>query len=139
MLGFDAPLRLPWQAAIVHDADVSWVSVNSSKPGRPAPYTLVVHSTNAFADANIDSDTDELIARLLAETGDVLGASVDSAIFCRLQRWRYANADSRSGADFLLDETERLAACGDWFSRGRVEAAFTSGFGLARELTQSGH
>ncbi|MGB5450305.1 MAG: FAD-dependent oxidoreductase [Woeseiaceae bacterium] len=134
MLGFDAPLPLPWQAALVRGADISWVSVNSSKPGRPEPFTLVVHSTNAFADANIGSDADELVGRLLAETSDVLGENVETATFCRLQRWRYANADDLDGADFFVDKSGQLAACGDWFNRGRVEAAFTSGFGLAQEL-----
>ena len=134
MLGFDAPLLLPWQAALVRGANISWVSVNSSKPGRPGPFTLVVHSTNAFADANIDSDVDQLVAQLLAETGEVLGESVDTATLCRLQRWRYANADDQDGADFFVDEAGQLAACGDWFNRGRVEAAFTSGFGLAQKL-----
>ncbi len=134
MLGFDAPLPLPWQAALIRGANISWVSVNSSKPGRPEPFTLVVHSTNAFADANIDSNLDALAAQLLAETGEVLGENVDTAKFCRLQRWRYANADNHEGADFFVDETAQLAACGDWFNRGRVEAAFTSGFGLAQKL-----
>lgn len=136
MLGLDAPLPLPWQAALIRGANISWVSVNSSKPGRPEPFTLVVHSTNAFADANIDSNLDELAAQLLAETGKVLGENVDTPTFCRLQRWRYANADNNDGADFFVDESSQLAACGDWFNRGRVEAAFTSGFGLAQELKQ---
>ncbi len=34
MLGFEEPPHLPWQAALVHNADISWVSVNSSKPDR---------------------------------------------------------------------------------------------------------
>lgn len=134
MLGFDAPLPLPWQAALVRGADISWVSVNSSKPGRPEPFTLVVHSTNAFADANINNNIDELVVKLLAETRDVLGENVDAATFFRLQRWRYANAASRDGAEFFVDDSAQLASCGDWFNRGRVEAAFTSGFGLAQEL-----
>ena len=137
MLGFEAPLSLPWQAALVRGADISWISVNSSKPGRPEPFSLVVHSTNAFADASFDSDIDKLVARLLAETGEVLDQNVNTAIICRLQRWRYANADGQDGADFFVDAGDRLAACGDWFKRGRVEAAFTSGFGLAQELKQA--
>ena len=56
MLAFEQPLELPWQAARVHQADISWVSVNSSKPGRAKEFCLVVHSTNAWADAHIDDD-----------------------------------------------------------------------------------
>lgn len=85
MLGFSAPLDLPWQAAVVRNADISWMSVNSSKPGRADAFTMLVHSTNAWADAHIDD-----------------------------------------GAN--------LAACGDWFLRGRVEAAFKSAQALAGKL-----
>jgi len=134
LLGFDIPLSLPWQAALVRGAAISWVSVNSSKPGRPDPFSLVVHSTNAFADDNIDDDGDDLAARMLAETSEVVGVNADTATLLRLQRWRYANVARRNGADFFVDETMRLAACGDWFRRGRVEEAFTSGFGLAQRL-----
>jgi hypothetical protein len=134
LLGFDIPLSLPWQAALVRGAAISWVSVNSSKPGRPEPFSLVVHSTNAFADDNIDDDGDDLASRMLAETSEVVGVNADTATLLRLQRWRYANVARRNGADFFVDETMRLAACGDWFRRGRVEEAFTSGFGLAQRL-----
>lgn len=134
MLGFDTPLSLPWQAALILDSSISWVSVNSSKPGRPEPFSLVVHSSNAFADDNIDNDGDDLAARMLAETSEVIGVNVEMATLLRLQRWRYANVDSQNGAQFFIDETNRLAACGDWFRCGRVEAAFTSSFGLVQRL-----
>lgn len=134
MLGFDAPVSLPWQAALVRGADISWVSVNSSKPGRPAPFSLVVHSTNDFADAHIDDERDTVLAHLLSEVANVTGVDAEFADVCRLQRWRYANVDSQKGENFFCDEASRLAACGDWFRRGRVEAAFLSGFSLAQKL-----
>ena len=134
MLGFDRPLSLPWQAAHVRGADISWVSVNSSKPGRPDAFTLVVHSTNTYADANIDDDAELVRKHLVSETSKVIGIDCSAASHCRLQRWRYANVDDQEGIPFLIDPAKQLAACGDWFRRGRVEAAFTSGFELAAEL-----
>lgn len=134
MLGFAQPLSLPWQAALVRGADISWVSVNSSKPGRPEPFALVVHSTNAYADAHIDEDLDVVREHLLAEISSVIGIDCSAVAVCRLQRWRYANVDEQAGAPFFVDAGSQLAACGDWFRRGRVEAAFTSGFALATEL-----
>lgn len=134
MLGFDDPLSLPWQAALVRGADISWVSVNSSKPGRPGQFTLVVHSTNAYAEANIDGDPKDVREHLLGETSSVVGIDCGSATVCRLHRWRYANADKQEGTPFFIDPETGLAASGDWFRRGRVEAAFTSGFELAAEL-----
>ena len=134
MLGFDQPLSLPWQAALLRGADISWVSVNSSKPGRPGRFTLVVHSTNAYAEAHIEEDLEKVREHLLNETSAVVGVDCSSAVFKQLQRWRYANADTKEGASFLVEPEITLASCGDWFRRGRVEAAFTSGFELAAEL-----
>ena len=49
MLGFNESLDLDWEAALFKEADISWISVNSSKPGRKSDYTLLVHSTNLWA------------------------------------------------------------------------------------------
>ena len=135
MLGFEAPLSLPWQAALVQGADISWVSANNSKPGRPDGFTLVVHSTNAYADAHIDDSMDAVSSHLLSEIADMIGVDGECADVCRLHRWRYANVDSQDGEDCFIDSTARLAACGDWFRRGRIESAFLSGFSLARKLS----
>ena len=134
MLGFPAPLDLPWQAAVVRDADISWMSVNSSKPGRAAASTMVVHATNAWADAHIDDDNDSIGAHMLAEASAVSGVDLRQASYCAVHRWRYANLDKHSDTDCFIDEGANLAACGDWFLRGRVEAAFTSAHALAGKL-----
>ena len=134
MLGFDSPLQLPWQAALVREADVSWISVNSSKPGRGEPFTLVVHSTNAWAAANLELERDSVAAHLLAATSAVLGHDLEHASVMQLQRWRYANADKREGQCYFCEDDLQVAACGDWFVRGRVESAFSSADSLARRL-----
>ncbi len=134
MLGFDQPLALPWQAALVRDADISWVSVNSSKPGRSEKFTLVVHSTNAYADTRIDDDPNAVRSHLLHETSAILGVDCGTAILQQLQRWRYANAEKQVGPRCFFDPTMQLAGCGDWFVHGRVEAAFSSGLEVAQKL-----
>ena len=134
MLGFDRPLRLPWQAALVNGADISWISVNSSKPRRAKKFTLVVHSTNAYADANLETHASAIQDHLLREVSEVTGVDCGQASFCQLQRWRYANAEKQSGPACLVDEEMQLAGCGDWFRHGRVEAAFSSGLEVAGKL-----
>ena len=134
MLGFNQPRQLPWQAALVHNSDINWVSVNSSKPDRPAPFTLVAHSTGAFADAHMDEPLDSLQQHLCAELQDVTGIDAKHADFCQLHRWRYANIAARSGTAALIDADRRLAACGDWRIRGRIESAFSSAMMLAEHL-----
>ncbi len=134
MLGFNQPPELPWQAALVHNADISWVSVNSSKPDRPAPFTLVVHSTNAYADAQLDEPLESVQRHLCTELQDVTGIDAKHADFCQLHRWRYANIGQQSGPPALIDADRRLAACGDWCIRGRIEFAFSSAATLAEHL-----
>lgn len=134
MLGFDRPLRLPWQAALVNNADISWISVNSSKPRRAKKFTLVVHSTNAYADANLETHASAIQDHLLQEVSEVAAIDCGQVSFCQLQRWRYANVEKQSGPACLVDEDMQLAGCGDWFHHGRVEAAFSSGLEAAGKL-----
>ena len=134
MLGFDKPLPLQWQAALVSGTDISWISVNSSKPQRADGFTLVGHSTNAYADNNLDTHLPTVQEHLLREVSAVIGIDCGEASFCQLQRWRYANVDKQSGPAYLVDAETQLAGCGDWFCGGRVEAAFSSGWEVARKL-----
>lgn len=126
MLGFDAPRQLPWQAALVKGADLSWLSVNSSKPGRAAHFTLVAHSTNSWAQAHMEDDIDAVRKHLVSEVSRVTGIDCGDAAHCDVQRWRYANVDRQHGPSCFVDANAQIGACGDWFIRGRVEAAFLS-------------
>ncbi|NNF50865.1 MAG: FAD-dependent oxidoreductase [Gammaproteobacteria bacterium] len=126
MLGFQEPLKVDWQAARVLNADISWISVDSSKPGRPGNYCLVVHSTNAWAEENLDLNPELVTGHLLAEASETLGVDTRAATHIQLHRWRYANLARRSDEVSLVDAAERLAVCGDWLVHGRVEAAFLS-------------
>ena len=123
MLAFEQRLELPFDAAVVRNADISWISVNSSKPGRSEGTCLVVHSTNAWADAHVNDDDEALNAHLQNELAEVTAIDVGKASYCNVQRWRYANADKREGPAYCIDSNLQLAACGDWFVRGRVESA----------------
>jgi predicted NAD/FAD-dependent oxidoreductase len=134
LLGFEAPPDLPWQAALVGDADISWISVNNSKPGRSASPSLVVHSTNAWANANVDEDLASVRRHLTGEFREVTGIDAAAATFVDLHRWRYANVDSQEGDLYALDADQKLAACGDWFVQGRVEGAFSSATALAGRI-----
>lgn len=134
MLGDERPLNMPWQAAIVHDADIGWISIDSKKPGRGGAFCVMLHSTSDWADAHIDDDPESVSSHLLAESSDLLGVDTRSAAYRRLHRWRYANIDVRDTPGYAIDTQMRLAACGDWFIRGRVEAAFTSALRVSTAL-----
>lgn len=134
MLGFTQALPLDWQAAFVGGADISWISNDSSKPGRPGPYTLLVHSTNRWAEANMDADPETATEFLLRQLEQVTGVDISSADHVALHRWRYANIEKQDGAGYFIDADRRLAAVGDWCIHGRIEAAFSSACELAQTL-----
>ncbi|MEM8682913.1 MAG: FAD-dependent oxidoreductase [Pseudomonadota bacterium] len=134
MLAFDETQPTSFDASRVLDADISWISVNSSKPGRDASFTMVVHATNAWADANTDIDLDVALSHLLSEFEAVSGLDASNAVHTDIHRWRYANTARQDGAGYALNVGARLGICGDWLIRGRVEAAFQSAMRLADSL-----
>lgn len=134
MLGLTTSLPQDWQAARVKQSPVSWISVNSSKPGRRPETAVVVHSTNAWAGAHLDADQEWVRQTLAKEAAALLAVDLNRAEAMTLHRWRYANIEKQPGPSYYLDPKRRIAACGDWFVRGRVEAAFRSASRLADRL-----
>ena len=136
MLGFADAIDLPWDAALVRNGDISWISVNSSKPGRGPAFSMVVHSTNAWADAHMENDIDLVHGHMLDEASLVTGLELRTATHREVHRWRYANIGKQSGPTYVVDDANRIAACGDWCVRGRIEAAFSSANDLADGLIE---
>ena len=135
MLGFARPLALDFDAALVRGQDISWVSVNSSKPGRDSSSTcLLVHSTNNWADRHIDDDREQVLSYLCAQTSELIGQDASQAEHKAVHGWRYANIGKQHGSSYHLDADHKLGLCGDWFIQGRVESAYTSGRGLAQGI-----
>lgn len=136
MLGFETPLAIDFDAALVRGHDISWLSVNSSKPERNSPYCLLVHSTNQWANNHINDNRDEVLDYLCRQTTEVLNTDISAANHKTLHGWMYANAAKQAADNFLIDEDQQIAACGDWLIHGRVEAAFLSGYQLANRLKE---
>ena len=134
MIGFDDSIDLAWEAALVAGADISWISVNSSKPGRNGNFTLLVHSTNLWAEENINEEKDAVIEYLMNETSKIIGKKVYDANHIDLHRWKYANIKKQDIGPPFIDTKNKIAACGDWCIKGRIESAFLSGFDLANEM-----
>ena len=134
MLGFDRALPLEFDAALVRGEDVSWISVNSSKPDRTGGFCLLVHSTNSWADEHSNNDRDEVMDYLCQQTSLIIGHDVRKADHKAIHKWRYANAKSQTADTHFIDTAENIGVCGDWCIQGRVEAAFTSGLDLANKV-----
>ena len=136
MFGFNQPLKLHFDAALVREANISWMSVNSSKPQRPQSYCLLIHSTNKWAEEHLDDDRKIVMAYMCGETSRIIDQYVAFAEYKAIHGWRYANIKKQHNREPLIDFSRRLAACGDWCIQGNVEAAFTSGFNTARAIRE---
>ena len=134
MLGFDADLSLPFDAALPLGEDISWISVDSSKPDRGQAPCLLIHSTNDWADQHLEDDRNEVLEYMVDETSNILDRDLNCASHRDVHGWRFANIDRQVGKNYFLDATHKVALCGDWFIKGRVEAAFTSGYELASAM-----
>ena len=134
MLGFKKALPLDFHSTLVKNKDISWISVNSSKPGRGESFCLLVHSTNDWADKHIEAPQEELIRHLCKQTSSTLGLDVSKADHKSLNRWRCANIEKQENPQLWIDQ--KLALCGDWTQEGKVEAAFLSAEKTARTLRQ---
>ena len=134
MLGFDQSPDLPFDAALVRGSRLSWISVDSSKPGRSAAPRLVALASTPWAEAHMERPLEEVRETLCDELEELIGRSLPPADVAEVHRWRYANSPSQSGPRSLLDARMRLGACGDWCVYGRVEGAFSSATDLADRL-----
>lgn len=137
MLGFKNDLNLEWDAAKISGYNIGWIALNSSKPKRPLGHTIVAHSTNSWAEHNIDKPLDDVKRHLLSEFFQISGINPNLAEVSDLHLWRYANALEKNSANAFIDFGNNLAACGDWCIEGRVEGAFTSACYLSDKIKQT--
>ncbi len=136
MLGFDQAIETSWQASVVKNSPIGWICVDSSKPERGAAYSLLVQSTNDWAELHLEDDQGEVQRILIAELERLLGQTLPEPDYTSLHRWRYANTQSAPEPDFLVDEDLNIGVCGDWFKDGHVESAFLSALALYEHLTR---
>lgn len=135
MIGFERELTLEFDAAHVTDSDLSWIGVNSNKPQRAGLFTLMVHSSEDYAEEYIDGDRDQVMQHLVNETSHIIGQDVSQASYQAIHSWRYANnGNKKKKTPILIDHSLKLAACGDWCLGGRVEGAFNSAYNLVQYM-----
>jgi len=136
MLGFKKPIPLLWDAALIRNADISWISINSSKPDRGNSFSMLINSTNAWAENHLSDDSQSVISHLHKEITRIIGHDTGNADHVCLKAWHYANISKQTQSDLLIDYDNKLAACGDWITQGRIENAFEAGFMMAQEINK---
>jgi predicted NAD/FAD-dependent oxidoreductase len=121
---------------LVKESNISWISVNSSKPERPKGFSLIVNSSNKWADENIEEELEIIKEKMITSLRQIIDFDISNLSCQNIHRWRYANAALRTGDKSLFDPNLNLGVCGDWLISGRVENAFLSGLDLYKNITQ---
>lgn len=133
MLTLNQQPRLDFDAALVKNANISWISANHTKPGRTGA-SLMIHASNKWAAEHLNDDLEDVKSAMVSSVRELTGIETSSIDHADIKRWVYANIGKQDGTPYLIDKPMRLAACGDWCIKGRVESAFVSASTLAEDL-----
>jgi predicted NAD/FAD-dependent oxidoreductase len=138
MIALAQAADVSFDAAFVHNSSLSWISRNSSKPGRNNhPETWVLHASAEWSEANREALREEVAAHLVTQFWKAIGIPAQAVSFSIAHQWRFALPLSPLEDDCLFVGKLQIAACGDWCAGPRVEGAFLSGMAAAERLLAS--
>jgi predicted NAD/FAD-dependent oxidoreductase len=148
LLELATPTHVSMDAIFVKDGAASWITRQSTKPGRQsarlrdvpeAPEQWLLHFSADFSAQELEASAELITELAAAELVRVLGRTVDvAAALCH--RWLYASYNPAiAPCGVLYDAKMQLALAGDWTLGGRVENAWISGVTAAERLLSAEH
>ena len=137
MINDDNLPDLGFDACKVKGHDISWLSVNSSKPQRDNSTSIVIHSSHLWADQHAFDNKNWMISHLLKQSKDLFEYDFSSSKHINLHVWLYSNIGKANNAVYYLDRNTNISACGDWCLRGNIESAYLSGYNLANAILEN--
>lgn len=145
MIALDKKPDIRWDAALIKNSKLSWISFDSSKPDRKvrinknnkSHYCFLADSRNIWADNNIERDLEDVKEELIIEFLNILKMDKNNIIHSDIARWPYANIEKQYGAKSYFDKKLKIGVCGDWLIQGRVEAAFLSAMNLIEKINNN--
>ena len=132
-------VALPWQAVeLLDNANLAWVSLESSKGRDPQIPTVVVQSTSKFANLHLETANLDLAGKMLldemVETLSPLATWLKSPTQLQTHRWRYGLVHQPLSETCLATATPFPLVCGgDWCGGSQIEEALISGLAAASQ------
>jgi renalase len=132
MLQYETALPLAFDAAFVNAGPLRWVARDSSKPGRPAQETWLLHGTAAWSASCLDAEREAVAEQMLDAFALLSGGDPRQGLRAQtLHRWLYADSERTLGEPCLWNAQFGVGLCGDWLDDDKVEGAWRSGRALA--------
>lgn len=134
MLGFDAPVRVSFDAAHVDRVELAWIGRETSKPGRGTTEAWTLQATPSWSAQHLEREPDEIATALAYAWRELAALSAPAPAHVAAHRWRYAGTPFPLDAP-LSDADARVVACGDWtHPHAGVEGAWLAGCAAAERL-----
>jgi hypothetical protein len=124
-------------AGFTGDPVLAWYARNSSKPGREARESWVLHASPAWSRVEFDQPPHNVQRALFDRFSEIVGRTLPRMLVADVHRWRHARVEAPLGEAFLLDRDAAVGFCGDWCLEPRAEAAWRSGRALGEALAQA--
>jgi predicted NAD/FAD-dependent oxidoreductase len=135
MLGFDAPLDVPFEAARFDAGPIAWIARQSSRSGLVGRGDRwLAHAAPEWSADHLEHSPDEVLTLMQAALAERTGVALPPIAFAQAHRWRYAMTTRPLGQPMLADASARLWVGGDWCLGARVENAFQSGLAMAQAI-----
>lgn len=134
LVAFDEPVPLSADS-LRSEGAIAWAARNSSKPGRAAAETWVIHASPQRSRELIDLPKEAAATVLLEDFCKLaeLGA-LPKSLHLAAHRWLYALPQIADGPAAHYDDAARIGIAGDYLHSPRVEGAWLSGRKLAQAL-----
>ncbi|MEM9493509.1 MAG: FAD-dependent oxidoreductase, partial [Myxococcota bacterium] len=114
LAAFAQPLDIAADGLFVRNSALSWAARDSSKPGRSAVESWVLHGSPQWSRQHLEAPREQVIGELLAALASATGATVAAPHFVQAHRWRYSIAEEPLQRGAAWDSQLRLGLCGDW-------------------------
>ncbi|MFY0692542.1 MAG: NAD(P)-binding protein [Paracoccaceae bacterium] len=124
----------------LQDADdvMSWIALNSTKPGRDRERECwVVQASAAWSVENLEREADDIAEQLGRRLCDRIGCDPAEFQYARAHRWRYAKVKTPLGESFVRSNGRRILAGGDWCLGPLAEHAYLSGQAIAQAVLEA--
>lgn len=119
-----------WNAARSTHHRVSWLTRESSKPGRGQVERWTIQASPEWSREHEHDDAPRVTEKLRKAFAEITGIRA-TPTYAQAQLWHHAQTMKPLGQPFVWDAPRQIGVCGDWCIGNRVEHAFISGLDLA--------
>lgn len=134
MLVTETKAEFPWGGIKCQHSILGWIALNNSKPERGQLASIIVQAKGEWSAENSEKDGEVVGAILRQAAEQVLEVNFSDVKYQSVHFWRYAAPKNVAKYPYFFDQTNHLAAAGDWCVAGRIEGAFLSASALAEAV-----